>query len=515
MSEAGAAPKALRVDDLLERLARAWPWLIIVYFAGQALLRVSLFPILAQDEAQQVLFAQDLRLGYDEQPALYTWIVYLLFQLFGISVVALAALKALLLTAFHLFTYATMRRLASPFAAMLASASLFLIPQIGWGMQRDLTHTVLMMTALSAFVFFLVRLPERRGWLDYVGLCLAFAVGLLAKPNVLLGAGIALVVMLSLGEMRRRVNLGALAAALVAALALAAPSYLWILDHVTSTPEAMVPLGLNRAPLGSLQAISYGLFIMAKALVLNLCILFFAWWALTTDFTVQDGRQPFARVFLMTAIVGVAVSCVLVLASGMTQIRVRYLLPVLYFLALWAPLAYAEGLTQKWQRWLLPMLGLVAVLTITVSLALAFRFAPDFGMKRRTQAPFGGFVSALEEAGCRPDAIIAPREFIAGNLRFLYPEIPASAFNFIADLQDPPRRPLMVRWAWVEAEPLEALVERMGLAIPSGAASTITEPMMFTQPPFQPTMTIAYYCEPLAGAQAAMRPNERQNRPTP
>ncbi len=482
--------------DRLDRLARRWPWLVVVYFAAQALLRLALFPILSQDEAQQVLFSQNLRLGYDEQPALYTWVVYHLFQIFGVSIVVLTVMKALLLSALHLFTFATLSRLASPFAGMLGSIELLLIPQIGWGMQRDLTHSILLMAATSAFVFFLIRLPDRKGLGDFVGLSLAFAVGLLAKPNFLFGAGIAVAVMLSFVDLRRRVNLTALVCALAFALALAAPSYLWLLEHVATTPRATETLGLHRAPLGSFQALLLGLYIVVKATVLNLFILIAAWMIITKAASVPPSTQSYSQLFLLTGLLGLLVTTMAVLASGTTDMRSRYLLPFLYFLVLWAPLAYGEALTRGWQRWLFPALGLIAVLSITVSLAIAFRFAPDLGMKRRLQAPFGPLAQEMEAAGCRPDSIIAPREFIAGNLRYLYPDLPASASNFVVEGAELSRRPVMARWAWDAAEPLESLVERIGFALPIEPPREVTAPMLFHQAPRQETMSFAYHCEP-------------------
>src|SRR5690606_3921831 len=98
--------------------------------------------------AEQALVSQRLRLGYGTQPPLYSWLQWILFQVFGLNLFALSALKNLLLFS----TYASLFFLARPLIgngpAMAASASLLLFPQIAWESQRDLTHSVLL-TALA------------------------------------------------------------------------------------------------------------------------------------------------------------------------------------------------------------------------------------------------------------------------------------------------------------------------------------------------------------------------------
>ena len=76
-----------------------------------------------------------------------------------------------------------MRSAHPPRVAGLATASLLLLPQIAWESQRALTHSVLATTlaALSVLVFWTRLLGERRG--GYLAFGVVTGLGLLAKAN--------------------------------------------------------------------------------------------------------------------------------------------------------------------------------------------------------------------------------------------------------------------------------------------------------------------------------------------
>ena len=122
------------------------------YFLLQIIIRQFTPATLRVDEAQQVLFAQWLALGYDAQPPLYNWYQQAIFALFGMSMWTIAFAKNVIL----FLTFAVSIKTAElvlenkRFVAVSALA-LFIIPQVFWQAQRDLTHTaMLMLTFVSA-----------------------------------------------------------------------------------------------------------------------------------------------------------------------------------------------------------------------------------------------------------------------------------------------------------------------------------------------------------------------------
>ncbi len=497
----GEESGAGRHADALDRLARAWPWLIVVYFLGTAVGRVLLSPTLTLDGAQQALFAQELRLGYDEQPPLYSWVVYLLMQLFGVGTLALASFKAALLIALYLFTFAAVRRVAGAWAGMLASASLFLVPQIGWELQRDLTHSVLAMTALAALVYFLVLVVEKRDWASYLGLSLSCAAGFLAKPNFILVAGALIAALLLVSELRRQVRTGPLVLALLAALALAAPAYLWQLGHLEEVLKDSGKLGLDRAAPGSLEAMGRGVAAIAEGLGSTLAIPFAIWLVVTKGFTQPRLKAPQAKLLLLAGVIALIVVAASVLALGVTKVRVRYVLPIIYLPLIWAPLVYAGSLTRWWQRWPLPLVGIAGALVVTTGLAVGHRFAPAFDLTNRLQTPFAAFAERLDAENCRPDAIVASKQVLAGNLRPYYPDAPTSGPQFAADLDQHPRQVLLVWWDWQQNGEVvvERLAREMGLTLPPGEVKVATLPMLHTSPEQNKNSSFAYRCQVLAG----------------
>ena len=70
-------------------------WLLgglLLYFSLQMVMRLFTSQSAELDEAEQLLWTQDLRWGYGPQPPLYSWLQWVLFEVFGVSILALALL---------------------------------------------------------------------------------------------------------------------------------------------------------------------------------------------------------------------------------------------------------------------------------------------------------------------------------------------------------------------------------------------------------------------------------------
>ena len=88
---ASTAPRALS-----SRLPWTHPlfWFAAISLAHVAM-RLLASPALKWDEAEQILWTQELALGYGPQPPLYTWLQWAMNQVFGPSVLALSLLTTL------------------------------------------------------------------------------------------------------------------------------------------------------------------------------------------------------------------------------------------------------------------------------------------------------------------------------------------------------------------------------------------------------------------------------------
>ncbi|HBC05980.1 MAG TPA: hypothetical protein DC046_00170, partial [Rhodospirillaceae bacterium] len=57
---------------------------------------------------------------------------------------------------------------------------------IGWETVVSYSHTVLLLAAMAAAFWLILRLETRSGWADYLWIALAITMGLLAKYNFIL-----------------------------------------------------------------------------------------------------------------------------------------------------------------------------------------------------------------------------------------------------------------------------------------------------------------------------------------
>ncbi len=148
--------------------------------------RVAVSPALKWDEAEQMLWSQQLALGYGSQPPLYTWLQWLANQVFGPSVLALSALKHALLALSFALMYLAGRELLDERGAFWASASMLLLPPLGWASVRDQTHTILVTAMTCGAWWLLMRIARQPRPRDFALL------GLVSGLVAAIGAEVAL-----------------------------------------------------------------------------------------------------------------------------------------------------------------------------------------------------------------------------------------------------------------------------------------------------------------------------------
>src|SRR5438093_9034461 len=72
---------------------------VFLYLLAHLGVRLLESSSLRWDESEQVLFSQQLALGYNDQPPVYTWLLWGLFQLTGVSLLGVYLLKLLIVAA--------------------------------------------------------------------------------------------------------------------------------------------------------------------------------------------------------------------------------------------------------------------------------------------------------------------------------------------------------------------------------------------------------------------------------
>lgn len=418
------------------------------YFAAVALLQWAVSSTAELDQAEQLVLAQSLAWGYTNQPPLYTWLVWAVFQLTGPSLLALSALKVALLTGLVTACMALCRELGGQDAqARLAGWGLLLLPPVVWEAQRDLTHSLLAATLGAALCGWTVRTLRRSGgcW-AYAGAGLLAGLAVLAKHNA---AVLVLALLLALcltppwrARLRWR---GVLLAAGVAA-AVVAPHAVWLATHADVLQHTLDKLGdPSRGdavpPLGALAA----------AMALGL-LGFAGPWALMAPLLL--GRRPAAAQASGGAAPpgppadplppGRVLACALVLmaalaaALGGDSFKGRWFMPVFFLLPVW--LALRTGPRPPWRPRL--YIGAGAVLAGACGLMLVLQvLRPLPGQPEvRRNLPLVELGRLLPQAtGEPPSVVLAPHHLLAGNLRLALPQAEVRAASL--RLGAPPPRP--------------------------------------------------------------------------
>ena len=406
-------------------LPRPARWLfagLLVYFVLQLAVRVGSSSAVELDEAEQLLWTQDLRLGYGPQPPLYTWLQWLVFQVFGVSVFSLALLKNTLLFGTFGFTWLAARRLLPPTLAALSSVSLLLLLQIVWESQRDLTHSVLVTTAAAATLWLLVELWRRPRASLYLALGVAVAAGLQAKYSyAMFVAAFGTALLLTPGT--RHVLLDRrLLLSIAVAVTLTAPHAWWVLQHL-DTAVSSTSGKLSGESTRGLAQIARGLGSIALILPSFLSPL---WLVLAVLFgrglaSHATGRDPvlaglFAR--YLGVLVGLLVA--IVVFGGAAHFRDRWLQPLLFF----APLMFFcgwPGLQRHPRlRWL-PVAAAAMALTALVLLALRPWSNGQRGRPDELNLPIAAIAQAVRAAGVEPRVVVSDNKHLAGSLRLVFP----------------------------------------------------------------------------------------------
>lgn len=403
---------------MTDRLLRLWPWALAGYFLLQFLLRVGLGGALETDEAEMVLLTPGWQPGYGPQLPLYSWLQMGAFTVLGRSVVALAALKNLMLLATFLFLWAGLRRMLPPALALGGTLSLFLVPDVFWEGQRATTHSVALMMMVSATIWAVARVLDRPDRANHLVLGVVLGLGGLSKFNYWLVPVSLALALATLPTLRERLSGRGLAlSAAVAALILAGP-VAWMLRHPElafassyklANKEVLAGLPWLGVLAGTAVALASGLGLLALA------VLALRRWGGAGDMAAGETGRAFLVLLARAAAIAAGLFLAGMLLGGATGVTSRWMLPVFQ---LAAPPAVALVLARGSARGLGLLAGLAAGLAgltlagMVVSRHLGeARGAVDFAALEAALAP-------LDPAG-RP---ILADFYLGGNLAYRHPD---------------------------------------------------------------------------------------------
>ncbi|MBB3945439.1 4-amino-4-deoxy-L-arabinose transferase-like glycosyltransferase [Rhizobium skierniewicense] len=442
-----------------------------IYFLVQTIVRQLVPPALRIDEAQQVLFAQWLALGYDAQPPLYNWYQQGVFAVFGTSMVTLALAKNFILfLTFAIYTKTAELVLENKRLVVVAAMALFVVPQVFWQAQRDLTHTAMLMLTFASLIYCTIKLIQRPTTAGYVLVGLAAGLGMLSKYNFALMLPALLVAVWFHPTGRARIFDKRFLLTLGISLVVFIPHVFWLIDNLSFASEVTLERMAEDAPESRFLQIARGLgrFVSSSAIILALPALLL--WLSAR----QEKKRPAATAdtvwlrFFITYFIAIAIlMTTVILMTTMTELRDRWLLPLLLPFPILATLfleqrvANVERVSGKF----IP-LGLFVMVIVPLAMLLSQPLTAFMGRVSSSNYDWQAFRDHIvDDKRISPSLVVTPNWPSGGNLRFVFDAIPVG--TTIYDDYDPvfalsEDRPVLMVWTGNDTKELEVMTKWLG-----------------------------------------------------
>lgn len=419
-------PAAAGAASPAGRAARKLLLLLGIYFALQCVTRAVVSQNLQNDEAEQVLLAQDWNWGYGAQPPLYTWIQKTVFAVLGTNVFALALVKNAFLFSVYALVFLSAREIfRQDRPAVFAAASLLLFPLIVWESQRDQTHLILATVCSAAALYIFLRLIETRwtGW--YILFGVVAGLGALSKYNELFFLVALVIAALSMPAARPAVITPKMALALAALALIVAPHIIWFVHHQSlglseshSFGIAAQGTGVTVYIRGIKQLVTATLLFAGPPVLIYVPFLIIARKYRTTA-TMDPGTGMQFQFLVRVMIIGLLLVAAVVIACRVTVIRERWLEPLCFalpiLLAGWA----RPALERRAANVLLFLAGGAAAASL-IAVNGTVLAANALHREHNLNIPWREVAAGLRADGFQGGNIIADGIMLGGNLKMQF-----------------------------------------------------------------------------------------------
>ena len=328
------------------------PWLgLLLLTLAHIVSRVVISSGMKWDESGQILWAQNLALGYGPQPPLYTWMQWAVCQLLGPSVLALAVLKHILIAVTYCLAWLAGRQLLNEKGAWWVAGSLLLMPPFGWDSLRDQTHTV-MVTAMTMGLWWAVlRQIKAPSAINFLWIGLFCGLGMLSKYSYAMLIAALFIASMTVAQVRSAIFSRGWWLAPLVGLLIFAPHATWLASHWgMATTETVQKMSIS-TEVSHLK----GLGNLAKALLATLGL-----WLITVLLSYRSSLwkstaapQPLATTNwakpLLQRYLLIIAACLLgmVLVADVTDFKQRWMLPLMAIaplaLYVWRPALLEPG----------------------------------------------------------------------------------------------------------------------------------------------------------------------------
>ena len=394
------------------------------------LMKSLLFSGIGGDDGEQLIFAQYFDWGYVvRNPPLYTWFVILSQKVFGVSALAVNAVKFTTLFLLYWFLYRTgVILFKDQRLAILAALSPLLIFHIAWDSLLGFSHSVLVATLYAATLYSIFNLEKNNHVRGYIGLGIAIGFGILSKYAFVFFLIALLAASLFDSKLRSRLLNSKILITLLTAAIIVTPHLMWLYERHAAMAGELAPALTAQGTAAHWLAAGKGILSGIKAIVgfllplLVFLALFFpaAWRPKLVTSDVEQQRYHRVLKFFFIFLIGFIFLFIIV--GGVSRVRTHYmfvmvLAPMLFFLRIKMAAVNEQRIN-----------GFAVVLsaaTIVVLLGLPIKFfvEPWRCGKCEHHVPYEILATGLKKTGFQSGTIFAywhPYP-IAGNLRIAFP----------------------------------------------------------------------------------------------
>lgn len=469
-------------------------FLLAIYFAVNAALRIALQGSLEMEESRLFFLAQSLAPGYGGQAPLPIWMQHGATRLFGAELPGVIVLQNLLLFLTYAFVgRAAFRVIRNKALAIISVLGMTLLPQVVYEMQRDGGASVAALMTAAFFLATLFAMLEHGSFIGYLLVGLGIGLGLLANYDFVLLLVAALVVILLEPTFRARLANWRIILTLMVAGAVLAPHAIWLRDNsdlVIAESLARIPHHVTADQ--SSQTIE-GLFSLAATLAgFVVPTIIVVWFAFGRRFAESwRASTPWTRLVGGILVLILLALGALVIFGNASQIHDRWLVPFFFMLPLYLALkldALNQTIGNAPKRF--AIVAILILVTIPIVLAARVPAAHWTGRYATINLPYRPAIEAMLATGRNPPSLILTEDAeLAGNLRLGAGSIPvvvADQPSLKKSYRFDESHPLLLVWragADGQAQVPERLARLHAFQVEAGAGTpapeTIALPYLF------------------------------------
>jgi len=396
-------------------------WLFIYIFIHFTV-RIFLSQTIQMDDSEQIDHAQNLLLGYPiPQPPMYSWLTWIMFQIFGTGLLALTLLKYTFIALTFWLTWLVSGQLFQHLQTRyIATFSYLLMPSFAWHMHQGFTHTILLGFGIILSLHALLLLKESPITKNYLYLGVAFGVGLMGKYSFLLFTLPILVSALTISSFRTLLFDKKILLSIGIFLIIVGPHAYWLLQHyqeIFLSIDQKLKVTSDNLFLDRIKSV--GQFTGAAiAFVVPFSLIFIInSWKKIFNTDKQASKNNNALLLNRFYLIIIVLVLILAIFISMPHFKVRWFHPLMMAFPLWmlTRIERKAPLSKSIMRWFASITIVFTVLILSIRIA-QITVGPELGKYGRLNRPIIETFNKLPESTIEDSIIKTKDGFIGSHL---------------------------------------------------------------------------------------------------